>query len=68
MSKFESARRPELTRTVDAATFKNFYWDKKELVSFCKSNALPYSGGKIELTQIIEVFLSPERNRSGLLF
>lgn len=57
MIKLESVIRPELTRNIDVATFKNFYWDKIELISFCKSNGLSYSGGKIELTRIIEIFL-----------
>ncbi len=57
VSKPDPVIRPELNNSMDVATFKNFYWDKKELVSFCKSNRLPCAGGKIELAQSIEIFL-----------
>ena len=38
-------------------TFRNFYYLKQELVEFCRENALPDSGGKIELTDRIACFL-----------
>ena len=38
-------------------TFRNFYYLKQELVDFCRENALPVSGGKIELTDRIACFL-----------
>ncbi len=51
-------KRPEiLTTAIDPETFKKFYWDKKELVAFCSAHGLPSSGGKIELTDRIELFL-----------
>ena len=49
--------RPELNRELDGATFRNFYYLKQELVDFCRENALPVSGGKIELTDRIACFL-----------
>jgi hypothetical protein len=49
--------RPALEKTLDAATFKKYYYLKEELVSFCRRNALPASGGKQELTERIVVFL-----------
>lgn len=57
MSKLNLNVRPKLKQTTDVSVFKLFYWDKKELVDFCKSHGLSYSGGKIELTQSIEYFL-----------
>ncbi len=57
ITKSKSKVRPKLNQTTDVSTFKLFYWDKKELVNFCKSQGLPYTGGKIELTQSIEFFL-----------
>ena len=49
--------RPELNRELDGTTFRNFYYLKQELVDFCRENALPVSGGKIELTDRIACFL-----------
>ena len=49
--------RPELNRELDGMTFRNFYYLKQELVDFCRENALPVSGGKIELTDRIACFL-----------
>ena len=49
--------RPELNRELDGMTFRNFYYLKQELVEFCRENALPVSGGKIELTDRIACFL-----------
>jgi hypothetical protein len=49
--------RPELNRELNGMTFRNFYYLKQELVEFCRENALPVSGGKIELTDRIACFL-----------
>lgn len=40
------------------ADFKNFYWDKKELLAFCKQNKILTQGSKDELIARIEYFLS----------
>lgn len=49
--------RPDLNKNLDAETFRNFYYLKEELVSFCRENNLPVSGGKVELTDRIAHFL-----------
>ena len=49
--------RPALTRALDAETFRSYYYNKVELVAFCRANGLPVSGGKRELTDRIACFL-----------
>jgi hypothetical protein len=49
--------RPALDRDLDSKTFRDYYYLKEELVSFCRENGLPVSGGKIELTDRIAYFL-----------
>lgn len=49
--------RPDLDRSLDSGTFRDFYYLKEELVDFCRKNGLPASGGKIELTDRIAHFL-----------
>ena len=49
--------RPELTRGLDSRTFREYYYLKEELAAFCRSNHLPASGGKQELTERIACFL-----------
>ena len=49
--------RPELTRSLDSRTFREYYYLKEELAAFCRSNHLPASGGKQELTERIACFL-----------
>lgn len=49
--------RPALDKKIDGKTFREFYYLKEELVSFCRDNGLPVSGGKIELTDRIAHFL-----------
>ena len=49
--------RPDLNKKLDSETFRNFYYLKEELVSFCRENNLPVSGGKVELTDRIAHFL-----------
>ena len=51
------AERPILNKELDGVTFRSFYYLKEELVSFCRANNLPVSGGKIELTDRIAHFL-----------
>lgn len=50
-------QKPKLTAYLDFKLFKNYYWDKKDLVSFCSNNGLSTYGGKIDLTNKIEHFL-----------
>ena len=49
--------RPDLSTKLDAATFRSYYYLKEELVSFCRENGLPASGGKEEITERIACYL-----------
>lgn len=49
--------RPDLNKQLDVQTFRNYYYLKEELISFCRANGLPTSGGKIEITNRIAHFL-----------
>ena len=49
--------RPALNRDLDSSTFREYYYLKEELVSFCREHGLPTSGGKLELTERIAHFL-----------
>lgn len=50
-------KRPKLDNNISAKDFADFYWLKEELVSFCRSEGLTTSGGKIEIAERIEHFL-----------
>ncbi len=49
--------RPDLNNELDSKTFLSFYYLKEELITFCRENNLPVSGGKIELTERIAYYL-----------
>lgn len=49
--------RPNLTSDINTESFKEFYWLKEELQSFCRKNGLSASGSKIEISDRIEIFL-----------
>ncbi|MED4532557.1 DUF6434 domain-containing protein [Metabacillus fastidiosus] len=49
--------RPLLTKEIHMKDFKNFYWLKEELQSFCRENGMSASGSKLEITDRIETFL-----------
>jgi hypothetical protein len=49
--------RPNLTKDISVERFKDFYWLKEELQSFCRENGLSASGSKIEISDRIELFL-----------
>lgn len=51
------SERPNLEKQIDEKTFRDFYYLKEELVNFCRTNGLPASGGKIEITDRIAYFL-----------
>lgn len=53
--------RVPLTAATASRDFRDFYWLKSELQSFCRSHGLPASGGKREIADRIDTFL-----RSGL--
>jgi hypothetical protein len=60
--------RPNLTKEISVQDFKDFYWLKEELQSFCRENGMSASGSKIEISGRIETFLrtgeikKPHRN------
>lgn len=49
--------RPRLSKELDSKTFKSYYYLKEELLNFCRENNLPTSGGKVELTERIALYL-----------
>lgn len=49
--------RPDLTKDINVESFKNFYWLKEELQSFCRENGLSATGSKIDISDRIEIFL-----------
>lgn len=51
------SERPNLTKHIDGKTFRSYYYLKEELIDFCRSNGLPVSGGKIEITDRIAHYL-----------
>lgn len=55
--------RPILNKELEEKTFRNFYYLKAELVDFCKTNGLPSTGERIELTDRIAYYL----NTGGIL-
>ncbi len=55
------ASRPDLNPSIPPEEFKNYYWLKEELVSFCTQAKLPTSGDKIEITERIYYFLTTKK-------
>jgi len=49
--------RPKLNKEISPVDFSDFYWLKEELVAFCKAQGIHSSGGKIEITKRIRLFL-----------
>ncbi len=49
--------RPLLDEKISVQDFKDFYWLKEELVTFCRKNGISYVGGKIEITNRIIKYL-----------
>lgn len=56
--------RPKLTRDISAEDFKLNYWLKEELIHFCKEAGLSTSGGKLEISDRIQVYLESGRKLS----
>ena len=52
-----SIDRPKLDSEISILDFKSFYWQKEELVEFCRSTGISTSGGKIEIASRIEEYL-----------
>lgn len=53
--------RPPLVKGLPEHKFRDFYWLKKELQSFCRDNGLSTSGSKDEITERIGIFLREGR-------
>ncbi|MBS2969511.1 SAP domain-containing protein [Metabacillus sp. KIGAM252] len=49
--------KPNLTLDTPVQEFKDYYWLKEELQSFCRKHGLSPSGSKSELSSRIELFL-----------
>lgn len=49
--------RPKLCKELDSKTFKSYYYLKEELLNFCRENDIPTTGGKVELTERIALYL-----------
>ena len=49
--------RPNLTKEIGIEDFKDFYFLKEELQTFCRENGLHASGSKMEISKRIEDFL-----------
>ena len=50
--------RPDLTSAISVEDFRDYYWLKEELQDFCREYAISTRGGKIEISQRIERFLT----------
>jgi hypothetical protein len=50
--------RPILDKNISLTDFNDFYWLKEELITFCKDNYIPSTGGKIEIADRIRSFIS----------
>lgn len=57
MSQKAQQTRPQLTASTKIEDFKDFYWLKSELQTFCREHRLPTNGSKQELERRIEHFL-----------
>ncbi len=51
------SERPNLDNNLDGKTFKEYYYLKEELITFCRKNDLQITGRKSELTERIATFL-----------
>jgi hypothetical protein len=51
-------KRPMLDKSITLLDFKQFYWEKIELIAFCRVNVLTTQGSKLELEARIELFLT----------
>lgn len=63
--------RPSLNKDLNVDVFRDFYWLKEELQTFCRENGISASGSKLEITDRIAIFLetgkihNPMRRRSS---
>ncbi|MEE9430717.1 MAG: DUF6434 domain-containing protein [Melioribacteraceae bacterium] len=50
--------RPKLEKNIKIEDFRDFYWLKGELIEFCRIEGLVKRGGKIEISNRIEKYLT----------
>ncbi|PLS18920.1 cytoplasmic protein [Bacillus sp. M6-12] len=49
--------RPNLTKEISLQSFKDYYWLKEELQSFCREHGMSTTGSKMEISDRIITFL-----------
>lgn len=49
--------RPNLTKDISIESFRDYYWLKEELQSFCIEHGISTYGSKIEICDRIETFI-----------
>ena len=54
--------RPELKKDLNVKDFRDFYWLKEELQTFCRDSGMSASGSKIEIADRIAIFLETGEN------
>ncbi|MCM3439515.1 DUF6434 domain-containing protein [Metabacillus halosaccharovorans] len=58
--------RPKLTKHTSIQSFKNYYWLKTELQTFCRENGISVTGSKPEIADRIEAFLKTGEIKSPI--
>ncbi|WP_368659345.1 DUF6434 domain-containing protein [Metabacillus halosaccharovorans] len=58
--------RPKLTKHTSIQSFKNYYWLKTELQTFCRENGISVTGSKPEIADRIEEFLKTGEIKSPI--
>jgi len=58
--------RPKLTKHTSIQSFKNYYWLKTELQTFCRENGISVTGSKQEIADRIEAFLKTGEIKSPI--
>lgn len=51
-------QRPTLNKYISLTDFNDFYWLKEELVAFCRNEGISTTGGKQDLVERIQAYLS----------
>ncbi|MBN3555685.1 cytoplasmic protein [Fictibacillus nanhaiensis] len=49
--------RPDLTKQISIKSFKEYYWLKEELQTFCRTEGLSTAGPKVEISNRVETYL-----------
>lgn len=58
--------RPNLSKNINSDQFRDFYYLKQELVSFCRAEKLSTTGGKQELTERIAHYLETGEKKRAI--